>query len=109
MINTCPVCRLLSPPEAQRCDCGYDFVARLPNRAYSPAAGAWGCLPFLAGAFAGALGGGGLAATDGGGPHGYGLFFLVPLGMLIGASAGGPLEYLAIKIIDAIRRRLTGA
>ena len=23
----CPICRLQSPPEAERCDCGYDFVA----------------------------------------------------------------------------------
>ncbi|MFO0798023.1 MAG: hypothetical protein U0804_11130 [Gemmataceae bacterium] len=24
----CPVCRLLNPPDAARCDCGYDFAAR---------------------------------------------------------------------------------
>lgn len=24
----CPECRLISPPGAMRCDCGYDFVAR---------------------------------------------------------------------------------
>lgn len=24
----CPNCRLLNPPQSQRCDCGYDFVAR---------------------------------------------------------------------------------
>ena len=23
----CPICRLVSPPGAQRCDCGYNFVA----------------------------------------------------------------------------------
>lgn len=23
----CPACGLLNPPEAQRCDCGYDFHA----------------------------------------------------------------------------------
>lgn len=28
MSRTCPHCQLLNPPEAQRCDCGYDFVAR---------------------------------------------------------------------------------
>jgi hypothetical protein len=28
MIRTCPRCRLVNPPEAVRCDCGYDFVAQ---------------------------------------------------------------------------------
>ncbi len=26
MVQDCPRCRMVSPPEAQRCDCGYDFV-----------------------------------------------------------------------------------
>ena len=104
MVRTCPVCRLLSPPEAWRCDCGFDFVAQTRGGAESPVKGNWECLVFLAGTFGGALGGGGLAATDDGGPHGYGLFLLVPFGMLIGASLCGPLGYLTVKIIDAIYR-----
>jgi hypothetical protein len=28
MAQTCPKCGLLSPPEARRCDCGYDFITR---------------------------------------------------------------------------------
>jgi hypothetical protein len=24
----CPACDLVNPPTAQRCDCGYDFIAR---------------------------------------------------------------------------------
>ena len=34
----CPSCRLVNPPDAQRCDCGYDFVAR---RVEVPATGAF--------------------------------------------------------------------
>ena len=30
MAIECPQCGLLSPPEAQRCDCGYDFLKRPP-------------------------------------------------------------------------------
>jgi uncharacterized membrane protein YhaH (DUF805 family) len=28
MVNKCPRCGLINPPDAQRCDCGYDFVGR---------------------------------------------------------------------------------
>ena len=24
-MKTCPECKLINPPNAQRCDCGYDF------------------------------------------------------------------------------------
>lgn len=27
---TCPICKLVSPPSAMRCDCGYAFVADAP-------------------------------------------------------------------------------
>jgi hypothetical protein len=30
----CPFCGLVNPPEAQRCDCGYDFNARRVGRSY---------------------------------------------------------------------------
>jgi hypothetical protein len=30
----CPRCRLFNPPEAQRCDCGYDFAKGTVERAY---------------------------------------------------------------------------
>ena len=30
----CPQCGLINPPEAQRCDCGYDFVAGKSTRPY---------------------------------------------------------------------------
>jgi hypothetical protein len=33
--KTCPVCGLLNPPEAQRCDCGWDFADRLVERSYA--------------------------------------------------------------------------
>ena len=30
----CPHCRLLNPPSAQRCDCGYDFLSRSMQASY---------------------------------------------------------------------------
>jgi len=30
----CPKCGLVNPPEAQRCDCGWDFVARRQEQSY---------------------------------------------------------------------------
>jgi len=30
----CPKCRLVSPPSAQRCDCGYDFNLNRMERPY---------------------------------------------------------------------------
>jgi hypothetical protein len=32
MVQDCPRCGLANPPEAQRCDCGYDFTARRMGR-----------------------------------------------------------------------------
>jgi hypothetical protein len=34
MVQDCPTCGMVNPPEAQRCDCGYDFVARQMKRSY---------------------------------------------------------------------------
>lgn len=32
----CPECRLLNPPTAQRCDCGYDFQTQKMEASYIP-------------------------------------------------------------------------
>jgi hypothetical protein len=34
MAKDCPRCGLLNPPEAQRCDCGYDFASRSVQQSY---------------------------------------------------------------------------
>lgn len=31
----CPRCRLVNPPNAERCDCGYDFVSKTVEESYS--------------------------------------------------------------------------
>jgi len=33
-VRDCPKCRLVNPPTAQRCDCGYDFVSRQMEASY---------------------------------------------------------------------------
>ena len=34
----CPRCRLVNPPDAKRCDCGYDFETKTVEASYSPQA-----------------------------------------------------------------------
>ena len=34
MIKDCPKCGLVNPPDAQRCDCGYDFATRTVKPSY---------------------------------------------------------------------------
>lgn len=34
MPKDCPKCGLINPTEAERCDCGYDFVTRQMRRSY---------------------------------------------------------------------------
>lgn len=70
----CPKCRLVNPPSAQWCDCGYDFVTRTAEQSYLPTAGS--------------------RRPDGGSRVvGYGCLILAPLLLLGGAitamKAGG--------------------
>ena len=32
----CPGCRLINPPDAERCDCGWDFAASCQKPSYLP-------------------------------------------------------------------------
>jgi hypothetical protein len=34
MVKDCPKCGLVNPPDAQRCDCGYDFISRTVKESY---------------------------------------------------------------------------
>src|SRR5262245_46201413 len=34
MVQDCPKCGLVNPPDAQRCDCGYDFASRTVEKSY---------------------------------------------------------------------------
>jgi hypothetical protein len=34
MVKDCPKCGLVNPPEALRCDCGYDFATRQMQGSY---------------------------------------------------------------------------
>jgi hypothetical protein len=34
LVKECPKCRLVNPPEALRCDCGYDFASGQMKRSY---------------------------------------------------------------------------
>ncbi len=57
----CPQCGLVNSPEAQRCDCGYDFVSKSVQASYSTHAvrESWGRRrrPWLLGLGASALAG----------------------------------------------------
>lgn len=33
-IMKCPHCKLINPPEAQRCDCGFDFATKKLEKSY---------------------------------------------------------------------------
>jgi hypothetical protein len=33
-VKDCPQCRLVNPPTAQQCDCGYDFTKGRPTRPF---------------------------------------------------------------------------
>lgn len=107
-VNECPRCGLVNPPEAARCDCGYDFVARqfvgslLPPR--RPGDGTFGPgSALLLGAVTAAVGGviGAMvgvplqiwATGPGSGPDACGLVLLPAMidGLVRGAFAGGLL------------------
>jgi hypothetical protein len=67
MPQACPECGLINPPDAQRCDCGYDFASRTMQQSYSGTNAAassrshailGGCVRGLLGAFLGVVMGG---------------------------------------------------
>lgn len=34
MAKDCPKCRLINPPSARRCDCGFDFLSKTVEDSY---------------------------------------------------------------------------
>jgi hypothetical protein len=113
----CPRCRLVNPPEAERCDCGYDFAARqfvgslLPEAKDSRrSAHLLGCLLAPAGILLGALFGIPIWVWVAGlGPEGCGLGVL-PLmveGFVGGVLLGGLAGAVATALIEFRRRGST--
>jgi len=112
----CPRCGLVNPPEARRCDCGYDFAARRFVGPLLPPAGSGALgrgsavlLGLLLGS-AGALVGAGVGIpvrvwSAGPGPDGCGLWTLPVIleGAIRGALLGGLIGALAAVVIA--RRR----
>lgn len=112
--KSCPRCRIVNPSEAQRCDCGYDFVSQrfagtlLPQAAVSRGSG---LLLGLLLATAGALFGAGIGVpvrvwAAGPGPDGSGLWILhLILDGLVGGTFFGGLFGCGIAVVISIRRR----
>jgi hypothetical protein len=113
----CPRCGLVNPPEARRCDCGYDFVerrflgslSRSPRRV-RPDIGSSLLLGFVlipAGAVVGACVGIPVRVwLAGPGPDGCGLWVLPVMmdGLTTGSLVGG-LTGAAATVFVAPRRR----
>ena len=114
----CPRCKLVNPPEAVRCDCGYDFVAKqfvgtlLPSVASRSGydSGSALLLGFLL-VSVGVLIGGAVGIPvrvwfAGSGPDGCGLWVLPVMleGLLCGATLGGLLGAITTALV-ALRWR----
>lgn len=100
MAKDCPNCGLLNPPEAQHCDCGYDFVTRKMKRSYLMNRPYVSSEPPVLGIVAGALAGGfggymlgvylACVVFAGGNLCGLvGVFISGPLGLVGGGVVGG--------------------
>ena len=118
-VRDCPKCGLVNPPEAARCDCGYDFVARRfvgsllpPGRPGDGSSGLGSAL--LLGAMVAAVGGvvGAMigvplqiwATGPGSGPDLCGMMFLPATidGLVRGAFVGG---LVGVGVTAAVTRR----
>lgn len=99
----CPSCRLLNPPEATRCDCGFDFLAgtRVEPPARSDGPGTRLVTFGRRAVLGGFLGGGvlGAAGRSMGGPAALALGAVGDLLSLVGFFG------VALWIIGAHRRR----
>jgi hypothetical protein len=123
MIRTCPRCRLVNPPEAQRCDCGYDFesqrVGTSPLTSAERAKAVGSTNTVLLGCVYGVLGGvcgsilvaglqmwwyrySGDSAAD---THGYVALFLFARALAIGAVSGVLLGLLLAVGVSVRRNR----
>ena len=108
--KNCPMCRLVNPPEAERCDCGYDFAARqfvgslLPKaRDGRGSAHLLGCLLVPAGILLGAVIGMPIwvwAASLGSEGCGLGVLPLMLEGFVGGVLLGGLAGAVATLLIE---------
>jgi hypothetical protein len=108
MVRECPKCRLVNPQEAQRCDCGYDFVSSTMEQSYLKAGErprASRVTGAVAGALVGGLARGAVVLLNFGTRPGGFVPFALPsatIGLLVGGIAGAFCRPLLGAVVGAV-------